>query len=90
MFIYLKVSLIHRYGTELLDYHRGDWSAYCNCMADLGETCTHTAILLYLEASAISTQCKCEWLIPSFHKSTQYLPLKISILLLQKENLTMP
>ena len=58
-------------------------SAHCNCMAGLGETCTHAAaILVYLEAAAriqgkeTTTQHKCEWIMPSFQKSGQYLPVK--------------
>ena len=58
-------------------------SAHCNCMAGLGETCTHVAaVLFYLEAAAriqgnqTSTQRKCEWIMPSFQKNVQYLPVK--------------
>ena len=58
-------------------------SAHCNCMAGLGETCTHVAaILFYLEAAAriqgkeTTTQQKCEWIMPSFKKKCQYLPVK--------------
>lgn len=56
--------------------------AHCNCMAGLGETCTHVAaILFYLEAVSrlqgkqTSTQQKCEWLIPSYLKNVEYLPV---------------
>ena len=52
-------------------------------MAGLGETCTHiAAVLFYLEAVArlqgkqVSTQHKCEWIIPSYLKSMEYLPVK--------------
>ena len=52
-------------------------------MAGLGETCTHiAAVLFYLEAAArlkgkeTCTQRKCEWILPSFQKNVQYLPLK--------------
>lgn len=52
-------------------------------MAGLGETCTHiAAVLFYLEAVArlqgkqVSTQRKCEWIIPSYLKSVEYLPVK--------------
>ena len=46
--------------------------AHCNCMAGLGETCTHIAAVLFdLEASAriqgkqTCTQRKCEWTLTS-------------------------
>ena len=52
-------------------------------MAGLGETCTHVgAVLLYMEAAArlqgnqSSTQCSCEWIMPSFQKNVQFLPIK--------------
>ena len=57
--------------------------AHCNCMAGLGETCTHiAATLFYLEAASrlqgkqTSTQRKCEWILPSFQKDVEYLPIK--------------
>jgi hypothetical protein len=52
-------------------------------MAGLGEACTHVAaVIFYLEAAAriqgkqTSTQRKCEWIVPSFQKNVQYLPIK--------------
>ena len=52
-------------------------------MAGLGETCTHIAsVLFYLEAVArlqgkqTSTQNKCEWIIPSYLRKVEYLPVK--------------
>ena len=52
-------------------------------MADLGEICTHVAaVLLYLDALArlqwneIYTQHKCDWIIPTFQKNMDYLPIK--------------
>ena len=49
----------------------------------LGETCTHVAaVLFYLEAQSrlqgneICTQCQCEWVMPTFQKSMEYLPVK--------------
>lgn len=58
-------------------------SAHCNCMAGLGEVCTHVAaVLFYLEAlvriqgQQTSTQHKCQWIMPSFQKNVQYLPIK--------------
>ena len=53
-------------------------------MAGLGETCTHIAVVLfYLEATAriqgTSTTCMqeaCQWIIPSYLKSVEYLPIK--------------
>lgn len=53
-------------------------------MAGLGETCTHVAaVLFYLEAFArlqgnqTSTQRKCAWIISSYLKNVEYLPVKI-------------
>ena len=53
-------------------------------MAGLGEVCSHIAsILFYLEAvvkiqgiSPTCTQEKCQWIIPSFLKNAEYLPIK--------------
>ena len=53
-------------------------------MAGLGETCSHiAAVLFYLEAAAriqgtsiTCTQEACQWLIPSYLKSVEYLPIK--------------
>ena len=52
-------------------------------MAGLGETCTHiAAVLFYLEAVArlqgtkTVTESECSWIIPSYLKSAQYLPIK--------------
>ena len=57
--------------------------AHCNSMAGLGETCTHfAAVLFYLEAVACLqgvktvTETECSWIIPSYLKSAQYLPIK--------------
>ena len=60
--------------------------AYCNCMAGLGETCTCTHFccffFFYLEAAAriqgkqTCTQRKCKWILPSFQKDVEYLPIK--------------
>ena len=57
--------------------------AHCNCMAGLGETCTHVAaVLFYLEAlnriegEKTCTQGQCSWLLPTSLKSVQYLPIK--------------
>ncbi len=56
---------------------------HCNCMAGLGEVCTHIgAVLFYLEASTkmrsehTCTQSKCQWVIPSYQKEIPYLPIK--------------
>ena len=58
-------------------------NAHCNCMAGLGETCTHiAAVLFYLEATVrirgnpTCTQAKCEWVMPSFLKKIEYLPIR--------------
>lgn len=53
-------------------------------MAGLGETCTHIAsVLFYLEASGrlhgtskTCTQEACQWIIPSYLKEVEYLPIK--------------
>ena len=53
-------------------------------MAGLGETCTHiAAVLFYLEATAriqgattTCTQQACQWIIPSYFKKIEYLPIK--------------
>lgn len=53
-------------------------------MAGLGETCSHiAAILFYLEAvvrlrgtKPTCTEEKCQWLIPSYLKSVEYLPIR--------------
>jgi len=49
--------------------------AHCNCMAGLGEACSHiTAILYYLEplakiqGSRTCTQEECQWIIPAYLK----------------------
>ena len=57
--------------------------AHCDCMAGLGEACSHiAAILYYLEALArmegmrTCTQEECQWIIPSYLKKVEYLPIK--------------
>ena len=53
-------------------------------MAGLGEKCTHiSSVLFYLEALArlygTSKTCTaeaCKWIIPSYQKEVQYLPIK--------------
>ena len=52
-------------------------------MAGLGEACTHiAAVLFYIKAAArlqgkqTSIQRKCEWIMPSFLKKVEYLPIK--------------
>jgi len=56
---------------------------HCNCMAGLGETCIQiVAFLFYLEALAriqdtkTVTVSECSWIILSYLKSAQYLPIK--------------
>jgi len=54
-------------------------------MAGLGGMCSHTAsILFYLETTIriqgvhpTCTQEKCEWIIPSYLKTAEYLPLTL-------------
>ena len=57
--------------------------AHCNCMAGLGEVCTHVAaVLLYLEALQrieevqTCTQLQCGWIVPSASTTAQYLKVK--------------
>ena len=53
-------------------------------MAGLGETCTHVSAIpfYYLEAlyriqgNVTCTQRKCEWVMPTFQKDMDYLPIK--------------
>ena len=52
-------------------------------MAGLGEACSHiAAVLFYLEALArmqgkkTCTQEECQWIIPSYLKAVEYLPIK--------------
>ena len=52
-------------------------------MAGLGETCTHVAaVLFYLEAQSrlhgneTCTQHQCKWIMPTFQKNMEYLPVK--------------
>ena len=52
-------------------------------MIGLGEACTYVAaVLFYLQASAriqgkqTSTEHTYEWIMPSFQKNVQYLPIK--------------
>ena len=57
--------------------------AHCTCMAGLGETYTHVAaILFFLETLYRITRIKtptegpCNWIMPTFLKSTEYQPIK--------------
>ena len=52
-------------------------------MTGLGEMCTHiAAVLFYLEAATriqgkqTCTQRKCEWIMSSFLKNVEYIPVK--------------
>ena len=56
---------------------------HCNCMAGLGEACTHIgAVLFYLETCTkvnngkTCTQLKCQWVVPKYQKEIPYLPVK--------------
>ena len=58
-------------------------SAHCNCMAGLGEACTHVAaVAFFVESSCrqkgitLCTEKKCKWIVPSFQKDIPYLPVK--------------
>ena len=57
--------------------------AHCNCMAGLGEVCTHVAAVLFyietlsrLEGVRSCTDGQCAWALPSLLKSARYLPIK--------------
>ena len=54
-------------------------SAHCNCMAGLGESCSHVgAMLFYVEAavrlreSKTVTEEKANWMLPAAHKDIEY------------------
>ncbi len=56
--------------------------AHCNCMAGLGEACSHIAAVLFYGEAAFRvkeretcTQMKCEWVLPSYLKNVEYLPV---------------
>ena len=56
--------------------------AHCNCMAGLGEVCTHVAaVLFYLETTtklsgaSTCTQEKCAWIVPAYQKEIPYAPV---------------
>jgi putative phage-type endonuclease len=58
-------------------------AAHCNCMAGLGEACTHIAALLFaidatvrIRDSKTVTDEKAYWLLPSDMKKVSYEPLK--------------
>ena len=57
--------------------------AHCDCIAGLGEACSHTAaILYYLETLAripdtrTCTQEEFQWIIPSYLITVEYFPIK--------------
>lgn len=57
-------------------------AAHCDCMAGLGEACTHVAALLFaVEANVRTcemktvTQEKAYWMLPSSFKKVKYSPL---------------
>ena len=61
-------------------------------MAGLGEACSHiAAVLFYLEALArmqgtkTCTQEECQWIIPSYLKAVEYLPMQKTIQIPKKE-----
>ena len=52
-------------------------------MAGLGEACSHIATILYylealarMEGTRTCTQEECQWIIPSYLKNVEYLPIK--------------
>ena len=58
-------------------------TGHCNCMAELGECCSHVASLLWaiesgvcIRSSLTVTQKKAYWAIPSAVKEVQYAPVK--------------
>ena len=53
--------------------------AHCDCMAGLGEACTHTATLLFaiyttvkIRSSKTVTQEPAHWLLPATHREVRY------------------
>ena len=57
--------------------------AHCNCMAGLGEVCTHIAAVSFylktitqIQGKLTCTQAECEWLVPSYLKNIEYKPVK--------------
>ena len=57
-------------------------AAHCDCMAGLGETCTHVASLLWATAAGVErresltvTQKSAYWVIPPAIKTVPYAPL---------------
>ena len=58
-------------------------SAHCDCMAGLGESCSHVATLLWAIESGVRirdsmtvTQKKAYWVIPTGVKDVPYAPVK--------------
>ena len=56
--------------------------AHCNCMAGLGEVCTHVAAVLFYVETAVKlngtttcTQLKCSWVVPSYQADIPYVPI---------------
>ena len=58
-------------------------TAHCNCMAGLGETCSHVGALLFaveatvkIRESRTVTQEKAYWLLPTGSQTIEYKPVK--------------
>ena len=58
-------------------------AGHCDCMAGLGETCSHVASLLFAVESGVRirdsmtvTQKKAYWVMPNGVKEVQYAPVK--------------
>ena len=59
-------------------------AAHCDCMAGLGESCTHVASLLWAIESGVRirdsmtvTEKKAYWVIPSAVKEVPYAPVRL-------------
>ena len=59
-------------------------TAHCNCMAGLGETCSHLASIMFFVEAAVRlrdkqtvTQEAAYWKLPSVKKQVEYAPIKL-------------
>ena len=51
-------------------------AAHYDCMAGLGESCTHVASLLWVVAVGVVTQKSAYWVMPPAVRSVAYAPIK--------------
>ena len=58
------------------------WASHCNCIAGIGESCSHIAMLLWaIEASvqirdSTTVTKKAYWVLPTPVKDVPYAPIK--------------